>query len=116
MGKEVSEKLKILDSKPRLKALFIFLFRSEDFVTSSYIAETLNVTSRTIKSDINELKSCIQDLGSIESKRSFGYKLHINNPSYIEQIKELFQIFPSVKLENEKDTFVLYILRRLVSS
>lgn len=116
MGKEVSERLKILDRKPRLKALFILLFRSEDFVTSTYIAEKLNVTSRTIKSDINELKSYIQDLGSIESKRSFGYKLHISNPSYIEQIKELFQIFPSVKLEKEKDTVVLYILRRLVSS
>ena len=54
--KELSEKLQFLDRKPRLKTLFLLLFRSEEYVTSESIAAKLSVSSRTIKSDLAELK------------------------------------------------------------
>lgn len=54
--KELSEKLQFLDRKPRLKTLFLLLFRSEGYVTSESIAAKLSVSSRTIKSDLAELK------------------------------------------------------------
>lgn len=112
----LSKELEFLTSKPRLKSLFILLFRAENYVTSQELAERLDVTSRTIKSDITELRTMIEKIGVIESKRSLGYKLFINKNEYREKIKIMFQIYPSSKVENEFDYYVLYILRRLVSS
>lgn len=114
--KELSEKLQFLDRKPRLKTLFLLLFRSEGYVTSESIAAKLSVSSRTIKSDLAELKIALADIGDIVAKRAHGFKLVIHNSQLEQHIKEIFQIFPTSKIENSRDAHVLYILRRLLTS
>lgn len=114
--KELSEKLQFLDRKPRLKTLFLLLFRSEGYVTSESIAAKLSVSSRTIKSDLAELKIALADIGDIVAKRAHGFKLVIHNSQLEQHIKEIFQIFPTSKVENSRDAHVLYILRRLLTS
>lgn len=114
--KELSEKLQFLDRKPRLKTLFLRLFRSEGYVTSESIAAKLSVSSRTIKSDLAELKIALADIGDIVAKRAHGFKLVIHNSQLEQHIKEIFQIFPTSKIENSRDAHVLYILRRLLTS
>ncbi|MBF0698732.1 HTH domain-containing protein [Streptococcus danieliae] len=116
MRKELSEKLQFLDRKPRLKTLFLLLFRSEGYVTSESIAAKLSVSSRTIKSDLAELKIALADIGDIVAKRAHGFKLVIHNSQLEQHIKEIFQIFPTSKIENSRDAHVLYILRRLLTS
>ncbi|MCU0083039.1 HTH domain-containing protein [Streptococcus danieliae] len=116
MRKELSEKLQFLDRKPRLKTLFLLLFRSEGYVTSESIAAKLSVSSRTIKSDLAELKIALADIGDIVAKRAHGFKLVIHNSQLEQHIKEIFQIFPTLKVENSRDAHVLYILRRLLTS
>ncbi|KAA9220719.1 HTH domain-containing protein [Aerococcus loyolae] len=116
MEKEISERLVFLDDKPRLRSIFLLLFRSEGYITSQMIAEKLGVTSRTVKSDIKELSEGIVGLGYIKSKRAHGYRLVISDSQCEKQIKSLFQIFPSPKVENYKLNHILYILRRLMTS
>lgn len=39
MALGISKKLEFLDSQPRLKALFLLLFRADDFLTSEKLGE-----------------------------------------------------------------------------
>ncbi len=116
MNLNLSKELEFLNNKTRLKALFLLLFRADNFLTSKELGQRLNVTSRTVKSDINELKGYLSNVCKIISKRSSGYKLEIPEKEFREKIKALFQIYPSFKVDSELDYHVLYILRKLVST
>jgi lichenan operon transcriptional antiterminator len=113
----ISEKLKFLDEKPRHKALFLLLFRADDYLTSEELADQLKVTSRTIKTDIKQLKEEIDSPEmAIVSKRSLGYKMEILEKEYENKIKEFYQIFPSTTIESEFDHRVNYIVRCFLAS
>uniref|UniRef100_UPI00403F1011 BglG family transcription antiterminator n=1 Tax=Candidatus Enterococcus willemsii TaxID=1857215 RepID=UPI00403F1011 len=118
MALGISKKLEFLDSQPRLKALFLLLFRADDFLTSEKLGERLNVTSRTVKSDMKQLKESVATNEEIQivSKRSLGYKLMIENQEDEAAIREFFQMYSSLSLDSEFDHRVRYILRRFLSA
>lgn len=65
----------------RQKQIFQLLLNSNDYVSCKEIAAKLNVSIRTIKSDINGLKDIIKDMDPlchIESVPSKGYKIQSN--------------------------------------
>lgn len=113
----IIEKLSILSSKSRYKGLFLLLLRSEDYVNSQTLAQDLHVSSRTIKNDLLQLRD---ELGKVNitilAKPSHGYKLYIENENDEKQIKDYFKIYQLTTIDNDFDTKVQYILRRLLLS
>ncbi len=117
MDLAISKKFEFLDSKPRLKTLFLLLFRADDFITSEELAKQLKVSARTIKSDIKFLKEEMTGKEmTIVSKRSLGYRLELSVAADENKIREFFQIYPSATIESEFDHRVYYILRRFLSA
>lgn len=117
MKPELMEKLRYLDHTPRHKALFLLLLRSEDYITSEILARKLEVTSRTIKSDIKYISN---QLGSSEieivSKRSKGFLIRFENEDVKNEVKEFFQIYQAETIDTDFNRNVLYIIRRLLAS
>ncbi|MFD2831150.1 HTH domain-containing protein [Corticicoccus populi] len=117
MNLDLSKRLKFLDDKPRQKALFLLLLRSEQYITSRDLAAELKVTSRTIKNDIQNLKNELSQIEiSVTSKPALGYKLEVSSTDLENHIKEYFQIYQPTTIDNEFDNRVHYILRRMLSS
>ncbi|WP_115753274.1 HTH domain-containing protein [Listeria kieliensis] len=114
---DLAKKLEFLNSKPRFKALFLLLLRAEDYVKSEELAHELNVTSRTVKNDIQNLKAELEKTGiPLISKRSKGYKLAITDLKLENELKGYFQIYQSETIDSEYDLRVQYIVRRLLST
>lgn len=113
----IVEELSFLDKKPRMKALFLILFRAEGYLTSIELGKYLNVTSRTIKNDIKQLKEDISnDKILLISKRSLGYKLIVTKEEYQNDIREFYQLQSSTTVESDFDFRVSYIIRWMLSS
>lgn len=54
------------------------LMKAHTPLTSEYLANVLDVTSRTIRNDMKDLESTVSDFGaSIKSIRGTGYQLSI---------------------------------------
>lgn len=113
----LANKFDFLENLPRLKALFLLLLRSDEYITSYSIADKLNVSSRTIKSDIQILKEEMATLNiEIVSKRSIGYKLIIEDKEIDTQVRSFFRIYQPATVDSEFDYRVQYILRKLLAS
>lgn len=117
MNTELSKKLSFLDKNNRFKALFLLLLRSNDYKKSSILGDELEVSSRTIKNDIKILKKELSQIDiEIIAKQSKGYKLEISNKEFEGDLKEYFKIYQSSTIDNEFDTRVQYIIRKLLVS
>ncbi|MEH6992480.1 PRD domain-containing protein [Neobacillus drentensis] len=87
-------------------------------ITSEYLANVIQVTSRTIRNDIKELETFISKYGaSIKSIRGAGYKLKIDDDKVFR--KFLLEEFQSEKLKpsmlpNTPEERVHYLMKRLV--
>ena len=103
---------------PRTTSILRELLKADTFVTSEYLAQVLTVTSRTIRSDIKELETIVDDYGaSIKSIRGTGYQLEIDDDQAFRQL--LLGI-----VEHEKDKYdeiptlpedrVRFIIKRLL--
>ncbi|MBS4162138.1 HTH domain-containing protein, partial [Klebsiella pneumoniae] len=98
----------------RLSSILSELMTAESPLTSTYLANGLNVTSRTIRSDVKELDYLLSKNGaSITSIRGAGYRLSIHHNHLFRQfLQNTFQeelsnpVFP-----NER---ILYLLKRLL--
>lgn len=88
----------------------------DDYVTSKELAEKLDISVRTIKSIIKDLKMEVRPFGAeLEMKRGVGYRLHIHNEKAFLPIandinKESLQLFPHTQKERS-----MYIIRKLLS-
>lgn len=117
MNKKLSEKLSFLNDNIRFKALFLLLLRSEGYIKSDVLANYLNVTARTIKNDLKLLKLELYKIGiDLISKQSKGYYLKIDDKENESFLKEYFQIYQPTTIDNDFDTRVQYILRRILTS
>lgn len=117
MTERLLEKLDFLEDNHRHKALFLLLFRNNDYTTSSELAKKLNVSDRTIKSDIKYISEKLNIDGvEIVSQRSRGTMIEVNDPQLKFRIKEYFKIYQEHNIDNSFDQNVHYILRRLLVS
>lgn len=81
---------------------------NSDYITGEELAIELNVSSRTIRNDINEINNLLKDYGIIiESKRSVGYLLKTNSPDQLAHVLKINDSFLS------RDDRIRYILYRL---
>ncbi|WHZ03823.1 BglG family transcription antiterminator [Neobacillus sp. YX16] len=87
-------------------------------ITSEYLANVIQVTSRTIRNDIKELETIISKYGaSIKSIRGAGYTLKIDDDKVFR--KFLLEEFQSEKLKpsmlpNTPEERVHYLMQRLL--
>lgn len=98
----------------RLSNILSELMTADSPLTSAYLANGLNVTSRTIRSDIKELDRLLSKNGaSITSIRGAGYRLSIQNDHLFRQfLQNTFQEeFSHPVFPNER---ILYLLKRLL--
>lgn len=105
-------------SNNRYKAIFLYLLRKEEFVTSTQIADVMGVTERTIKNDIKNLRKELEyfeGVLSIESKPSLGYILKVQNLELKNELKKHYRIYQPQIVDSDTDVRVDYILRRLLS-
>lgn len=117
MDTRLLKKLEFLENNHRHKALFLLLFRNVEFITSEELAEKLDVTSRTIKSDIKYMKQQFDIQGlCIISQRSRGFMIKVDNHAIEKQIKEYFKLYQADHIDNDFDCNVQYIMRRLLTS
>lgn len=101
----------------RVKKIFLLLLRSDDFMTSTQLAEEVGVTSRTIKADIRTLKMELEQTElEIISKQSVGYQLKVPKYEYQKKLLNYFQIYQTETVYNDFENKVFYMLRRLLTS
>lgn len=103
---------RILNSKKRYKAIFLLLLRSNAFTTSLEIAKTLNVSERTIKTDIKELKESLEKYPfEIKSIRSKGHLLKIYRKEVLTNLLEYYKTSQTSTIKSEFEERVNYILK-----
>ncbi|WP_182187552.1 BglG family transcription antiterminator [Pectinatus frisingensis] len=94
----------------RQKKILAYLNGQEDYITSDQIAETLEVSSRTVKNDIKELKNISKQLGvEICSQRTRGYLLIVHD----NQTYGIYSEGSYIDLNVQNDRVVLLLQRLL---
>ena len=94
----------ILLSLRQRKILQSLKYKTE-YVTGEELANELNVSSRTIRNDINEINTLLKESGIvIESKRSVGYLLQTKDSAELAHILKINDSFLS------RDDRIRYIL------
>ena len=99
----------------RLKLIFGELIGAESPLTSRYSANELNVTSRTIRSDVKELdRSSSKNGAAVQSIRGAGYRgLSIKNDRLFRQL--LQHTFHQELSNSRFSERILYLLKRLLN-
>ncbi|MCJ2146488.1 BglG family transcription antiterminator [Bacillus sp. B19-2] len=98
----------------RLKLILGELIGAESPLTSTYLANELNVTSRTIRSDVKELDRLLSKHGAaVQSIRGAGYRLSIKNDRLFRQLLQhtFHEELSTPVFPNER---ILYLLKRLL--
>lgn len=103
-----------LNSK-RHKQILHILLRSETPLTSSELAEKLHVSSRTIKSDMLSLKSCLtKENVQLVSQKGVGYSIQDNHSQLENQLVVRYLNINSIP--SEFLDRINYLIRRLISA
>ncbi|NVY96080.1 HTH domain-containing protein [Lactobacillus sp. DCY120] len=113
---QIEEIMWILQLGKRYESLFILLLRQEGFVTSRQLARSLAVSPRTIKSDLTTLQSYLakQEEIQIQAQRAHGYRLQVQSPQLLQQLRERLQL-ASGDILTAKEQRVLDLCRILLS-
>ena len=101
----------------RQRGILLHLVAAEDPLTSDYLAQQLDVSSRTIKSDMVVLSAELRENGAeLISRRNRGYSLQILDD---ERFQTLYA-FTSMKMgrtsSQGEGARMLYIARKLVAA
>ncbi|BAM48317.1 BglG family transcription antiterminator [Amphibacillus xylanus] len=97
----------------RLFSILRVLMANEKPVTSEYIAQLLNVTSRTIRDDIKILDRILQDFGAnIQSIRGIGFQLIIDNDHEFRSF--LNQKLNEQTVPNSPEERITYLIKRFL--
>jgi len=88
---------------------------SNTSLTSKYLSQVLEVSSRTVRDDIKELNQLLSDYSThIQSTRGVGYELIIANNEHFRQFLTNQRIESSTQLPNSSDERINYILNQLL--
>lgn len=112
---DIIEKFGFFDYNPRYKSLFLLLLRSDIYINSEDLAKALDVSARTIKSDIKLIRSELTEDVLIHSKPSKGYILKILDNNLEMTLKDYFKIYQASTINTDFETRVLFILRTFLS-
>lgn len=101
------------------RQLFLLVSLNEDeYLTSQELADVLEVSVRTIKNEISNLRRLFNcDLLRIKSKPGYGYKIIINDFNYFEEITGNINKNYIKQVHNfSKDSYnrITYIIRKLL--
>ena len=104
----------------RINRILLLLANSDTVITSDELSEEFGVTSRTIKSDMKEVRQIAQENGAdVLSLLSKGYQLNILDPKKFSIIYEKLQL-RNILIENhddfEEQELVRDFLRLLLST
>lgn len=101
----------------RLSEIFNYI-RKHDYISSERLASRFDVTDRTIRNDIQEINSVLEEYGAaIKLKRKYGYYVEVSDDKgfqkFLGQLEEVSR--NELELESSKDR-IKYILSLLLES
>lgn len=105
------------ERKRILELFFILTEHCDDYINSNALAEKVNVSDRTIKSDIKDLERFALASGShIEAKKGHGYRLIIDDRQKFEPVREQLQFYFGMfgSIQAMRRTRVNDIVRRII--
>lgn len=92
----------------RQRKIMHHLKSQTDFITGEELAKEVNVSSRTIRTDINEMNELLRGTGiQIISKRSVGYLLETDDPQKLSHILKINDSFLS---RSERVRYIVFKL------
>lgn len=104
--------------KIRVAAILKELMGAKTPLTSEEIATVINVTSRTIRNDIKELESIINQYGAtVKSVRGMGYELLVHDDVHFRGfLQDQFQknTYEGGSLPNTPESRASYLIKRLL--
>lgn len=78
----------------RQRKLLNFLQSQTDYISGPALAQYLHVSPRTVRSDIREVNDALAGGGiRIDAKKREGYRLCVDNPEALDQLKQLDSTF-----------------------
>lgn len=78
----------------RQRKLLHYIQNQKHYITGTELANHLQVSARTIRSDVAEINENLQGLGiHIDSKRSLGYLLQVENDSFLKELNQVSNSF-----------------------
>lgn len=78
----------------RQRKLLNFLQSQTDYISGTALAQYLHVSPRTVRSDIREINDALDKGGiRIGAKKREGYRLCVENPKALDQLKQLDSTF-----------------------
>lgn len=105
------------ERKRILELFFILTEHCDDYINSSALAEKVNVSDRTIKSDIKDLERFALASGShIEAKKGQGYRLIVDDRQKYEPVRDQLQFYFGMfgSIQAMRRTRVNDIVRRII--
>ena len=105
------------ERKRILELFFILTEHCDDYINSSELAEKVNVSDRTIKSDIKDLEKFALASGShIEAKKGQGYRLIVDDRQKYEPVRDQLQFYFGMfgSIQAMRRTRVNDIVRRII--
>lgn len=108
-----------MNKNNRIYKIIYFLMDYDKFITSKELAGKLNVTERTVKSDISSVEEIIKNNGlELISKQGKGYKLIVEDPNKMNSLKSNLiynlQVYPA--LTSERVFKVIQILEIIINA
>lgn len=102
--------------KKRLMKMFYYLIDTEGIVKAKDLAEYAEVSERTVKNDLEDLKNLAQASGCLlHSKKGQGHWIEIVDPECFEPVREqLYFQFSELNYTKEYETRANDIARRLL--
>lgn len=102
--------------KKRLMKMFYYLIAADDVVRAIDIAHYADVSERTVKSDLEELKNFAQASGCVlHSRKGHGYWLEVLDEKIFNPVKDqLYYQFSELNYTKEYETRANEIARRLL--
>lgn len=100
----------------RMTVIIRELMKAHTPLTSEYLANVLDVTSRTVRNDMKELESTVSDFGaSIKSIRGTGYKLFVHDDQLFRHLlQEVTEKDNNIEIPTLPEERVQYIVKRLL--
>ena len=100
---------------PRLSAILKILAEKKDYVPTSYLAEQLGVSTRTVFREIQDIDFLLAPFGiSLKSKSGYGYKLVASDASikhFFEVLEASVDIVPWATTEERRNLLMMEILQ-----
>ncbi|PLR77334.1 PTS fructose transporter subunit IIA [Bacillus sp. V3-13] len=103
----------------RLSSILRQLMAARNSLTSEYLANVIQVTSRTVRNDMKELDKLLSANGArIKSLRGSGYELKIyDDQRFLKLLKEVFQNnSPKENIPTLPEDRIHYLIKRLLLS